>query len=317
MGFSKVNHSYNMFNSIYQDVKDQLSFGNNITRIIVINAIVFVLLYIVFAIIALTAGPDYLQVQNKFIAHFMLPPEPINILKHPWTIVTHMFLHRGFFHLFWNMLILYWFGRIFGDLMGDQRVVPLYLLGGLMGVVFIQLGFLLGISVGPALGASAAVMALVIGSAIVAPDYNINLILIGAVKLKYIALAMIVFDLIGIANVDNTGGHFGHIGGMVMGWLFIVLIQNGNDPSVWFNKTWESITALFSGKEKTRKSPLKVRHKATVTPQSKSNRKQEVSPKMETYQNKLDMILDKISKKGISSLSKDEKQFLDEASKND
>ena len=308
-----------MFKSIYEDIKAQFIYGNNITRIIVVNVVIFILLYIVYAGIALTVGPDYVNVQKSVLHWFTLPASPIEILKKPWTILTHMFLHERPMHLVWNMLTIYWFGRIFGDLMGDQRVVPLYIYSGLMGILFIQIGFLIGIPSGPALGASAAALGLVVGSAIVAPDYDFNLPFIGPVKLKYIALFFIVVDLVGIANLNNTGGHFAHIGGMVMGWLFITMINSGNDPSPWFNRTMNRIGSIFSPSKKVKKSPLKVRHKAPITKGNTSNRKsasgKQAPPDSNQYQ--LDIILDKISKQGIESLSKKEKDFLDNASKND
>ena len=308
-----------MFKSIFEDLKQQINFGNNITRLIIVNIVVFISLYIAFAIVSMSTGPNYLEVQNTIIEWLSLPSKPIEILKKPWTILTHMFLHRTLWHLVFNMLMLYWFGRIFGDLMGDRRVVPLYLLAGLAGAVFYVIGVNLIGGGGIAYGASAAMLGFVIAAAYVAPDHTIHLIIIGPVRLKYIALFSIVIDLIGIANLDNTGGHFGHIGGMVMGWFFINLINNGNDPSPWFNKTYDSAVSLFDKKEsKKNRSPLSVRHKASVGSKvnPKSGEKQHMQGPSKD-QTKLDSILDKISKDGIGSLTKEEKKFLDNASKND
>jgi len=304
-----------MFKSIYKDIKSQFDYGNNINRLIIVNAIVFVAVLLVKVVIALSVGPpNYVEVQQKFVHIFTLPPELLTIIKRPWTIISHMFLHVDFFHFFFNMLILYWFGRIFGDLMGDRRVIPLYILGGLMGIVFIQLGAVFGIAMAPALGASAAIMAIVIATAIVAPDYTLNLILLGPVKLKFIVLALIVMDLAGIANMNNTGGHFGHIGGMVMGWLYVLMVQSGNDPANWMNKSYDTVRDWFRPKPpKKSKSPLSVKYKATV-PRSKSSTRK--STMIVSSQDKLDSILEKISKKGIESLSDEERAFLDQASKN-
>lgn len=215
------------------------------------------------------------------------------------------------------MLLLYWFGRIFGDLMGDRRVIPLYLLAGLVGAMFYFVGvnLILG-GVGTAHGASAAVLGILIATAYVAPDYMIHMILLGPVKLKWIALAAIVLDLIGLANLDNTGGHFGHFGGMFMGWLFISLVNGGNDPSPWFNRVFEWWKNLFTGQAQKKKSPLSVRHKATVSGSKRRSASQrKTSMKTSDNQDKLDIILDKISKNGIDSLTKDEKTFLDKVSK--
>jgi membrane associated rhomboid family serine protease len=306
-----------MFKSIYNDIKSQFDYGNNVTRLIIINAAVFVALYLVYAGIAITVGPEYPITQQKFLHYFTLPPQLIDVVKHPWTIISHMFLHEGFFHFLFNMLILFWFGRIFGDLMGDRRVIPLYILGGLMGIVFIQLGgILFDIPMGHALGASAAIMAIVVATAIVAPDYTLHLILLGPVKLKFVALVMIILDVIGIASLSNTGGHFAHIGGMVMGWLYILMVQADKDPAKWMNKSYNSFIGLFQAKAKPakKKSPLSVKYKATV-PRAKKKNVRKATMNVD-HQGRLDAILEKISKKGIASLSQEEKDFLDRASKN-
>ena len=304
-----------MFKSIYNDIKGQLDYGNNVTRLIIINSAVFVALWVVYAGIALTVGPDFMVVRQKFLHFFTLPPTFLEMLKKPWSIFTHMFLHEGFFHFLFNMFVLHMFGRIFGDLLGDRRIIPLYILGGLMGIVFIQLSVIFNITMFPSLGASAAIMAIVVASTIVAPNYEVRLILIGAVKIKYVALVLIILDIVGLANLQNTGGHFAHIGGMVMGWLYILMIQSGNDPANWMNKTYDSFRDLFRPRQKKKpKSPLSVKYKATVPRTSKSTRKAKMQNV--THQEKLDEILEKISKKGIASLSKEEKDFLDKASKN-
>lgn len=307
-----------MFKSIYNDIKGQFNYGNNVTRLLLINVIVFVVLWIIYAFIALTQGPGFMEVRNTFRDFFTLPPSLLGMLKKPWTIFTHMFLHESPMHLIGNMIGLYIFGRIFGDLLGDRRVVPLYILGGLMGILFIQLAVVVfKIDIGHALGASAAVMAIVVASAIIAPNYEIRLILFGNVKIKYIALVYIIFDIIGLANLSNTGGHFAHIGGMLMGWFYILMIQANNDPAVWMNKSFDSIKNFFSPKakpQKKEKSPLSVKYKATVPRANRSNKK--ASMQTISYQEKLDAILEKISKNGIASLSKEEKEFLDKASKN-
>lgn len=310
-----------MFNSIYKDVKNQINFGNNITRLIIINVAVFIVLYVAFAFIALSVGPGYKDVQQTVVRFFSLPSTPIELLKKPWTLVTHMFLHERPFHLVFNMLWLYFFGRIFGDFMGDRRIVPIYLLGGLMGAAFFVIGMnLLFPGSSSLLGASGAVLALLLATVLISPDYELRLMFLGVVKLKWIALFAIVLDLVGIANLSNTGGHFAHIGGMVMGWIFITLINNGNDPSPWFHKMYNGFLSIWDkSKRPAKKSPLKVRHKAKVTRKDRSNdqTKQGPSGQRSDSETKLDAILDKISKKGMKSLTAEEKDFLDNASKDD
>ena len=153
----------------------------------------------------------------------MISSDWMHNLRHPWAIFTHMFLHIGPFHILWNMLIFYWFGRIVGDLIGDQRVLPIYLVSGLGGaLIYFLTANLLGTVSSVALGASAAVMGTALAAAILSPDRLMHLLLLGPVKLKYIVGALILLDFISVANNPNSGGAFGHLGGALFGWLFCV-----------------------------------------------------------------------------------------------
>lgn len=306
-----------MFDSIVQDIKQQFSHGNAIIRLIIINTAVFVLVMVSFAMIGLFGGPNYDAIQRVVKTYLSLNSDILTTLKRLWVLITHMFVHFSLLHFAMNMLVLYWFGRIFGDLLGDRRVVPLYLLGGLMGALF----YLIGINfIYPSLsigfGASAAVMAIVVAATIIAPEYRVHLILIGAVPLKYITLAYIVFDFVGLASMSNVGGHFAHFGGMAMGWLYIYLIRNGNDPADRINHFFDWAKGLF---ETNKKSNLKVRYKSQNTSKQKVKRRsvgKQSSDTSDDHQKRLDAILDKISKSGIESLSKEERDFLDEVSNN-
>ena len=165
-----------MFSSIWNDIKQQFNYGNTLTRIILINIGVFV---IVSLIVAFSFDESF----RAFFPRYLSLNQSLYFdATHPWVIVTHMFTHFGFMHILWNMLLLYWMGRVVGDLIGDHRILPLYLLGGLMGglayLVFAQY-FHIG---GYAYGASAAVMAVIVASGFLAPDYLFNLILIGIIR---------------------------------------------------------------------------------------------------------------------------------------
>lgn len=305
-----------MFDSIAQDIKQQFSYGNAIVRLIIVNTAVFILLMVGFAMIGLFGGPNYQEIQALVKSYLSLNSDVLTTLKRPWVLITHMFVHVGLWHFAMNMLVLYWFGRIFGDLMGDRRVVPLYILGGLAGALVYFIGVnLIYPSDSIAFGASAAVMAIVVAAAIVAPEYRVNLILLGSVPLKYIALAYVVFDFIGLASMSNVGGHFGHFGGMLMGWLYIYMVRNGNDPADRINDFFDWVKSLFT-KETKPKSNLKVSYKAkSVSSKKKGKAKgKQVSDTEGEHQAKLDKILDKISKSGIESLSAEERAFLDKAS---
>lgn len=322
-----------MLTSIWDDIKQQFSYGNMVVRLIIINVAIFVIINLMRVILHHGGGTGNTPtLYNKILGWFTISSDPWEILTHPWSIFTHMFMHEGIWHILWNMLFLYWFGRILGDLLGDRRVLPLYVMGGLVGA----LAFVLSVNFLPygsggvhtALGASAGVMAIVVATGILAPDYSIRLILLGIVKLKYIVVAIIFLDLVGTASDINTGGHFAHLGGALMGWIFISQLQSGNDLSEPFNNFFDKITNFFKGVQqntttKKRRGP-KVVHRNEDKIRSRFGRKgskQEPNHRSDgskpdlSHQEKLDAILDKIKKEGYDSLSEAEKEFLFNASK--
>ena len=176
-----------MFTSIWDDIKREFSYGNMVTRIIIVNIAFFVAINLLYLVLFITAGWKEANIYKEVLYFFSLSGNWKYQLTHPWTVITSMFLHEGFFHLLWNMLFLYWFGRIVGDFIGNQRVLPIYLLGGLVGgaAYFLSANLLpehVGIGT-VAYGASAAVMAIVVAAGAIAPNYQFHLFLIGEVKL--------------------------------------------------------------------------------------------------------------------------------------
>jgi len=309
-----------MFNSIWEDVKQQFRFGNMVTRLIVINAFVFVAVNIVNLGFTVFQGFKQDTGFYDFVKFFSLSNDLFFDLTHPWVIITNMFLHVGFWHFLWNMLFLYWFGRIVGDLVGNHRILPLYLLGGLAGgsIYLLTANFIYS-GESFAYGASAAVMAIVMASGTIAPDYNMRLILIGDVKLKYIVGVLIFLDLIGIANLSNTGGHLAHLGGALFGFIFIRQLQSGQDWSEpvnnLVNRLEEFFTRLFSSNPKGPKVVYRSKDakRKKHTPRAKGRAKSDTSA--EATQARIDEILEKIKKSGYESLTDEEKEFLFNASK--
>lgn len=296
-----------MLDSIWEDLKMQYRNGNMLTRIIMLNIAVFVFLRIIIALTGFSnpmgAGPNH-----EIMRWLSLPSGLIDLLKKPWTLITHMFLHYGFWHILWNMLWLYWFARIIGDFLGDRRVLPLYILGGLAGALAYIIVDQLFVTGGhaTAMGASAAVMAFVTAAANLSPDYEMRFILIGSIKIKYIALFFIVMDLISISG-SNSGGHVGHLGGAALGVAFVYLLRQGTDITL-------PIQNLIYGKKpkeeprlKKRTSPIKVVHRNEEKVQKRATKI--------NFEQRLDLILDKINQKGIDSLTEEERAFLDAASK--
>ena len=309
-----------MLQSIWEDVKREFSYGNMITRIIIINIAVFVLVNLVNLGIWAYYGGDVGVSGAKFRAFlkfFSMGADWKYFLTHPWGIFTSMFLHEGFWHILWNMLFLYWFGRIVGDFIGNQRILPIYVLGGLIGalVFFISVN-LLPYSADSALGASAGVMAIVVAAGTISPNYIMRLLFLGDVKLKYIVGVLVFLDLILIPRGGNTGGHFAHLGGAFFGWLYVRQLREGNDLSIPVNQFFDSITQFFTSLFGSQPRGPKVVYKNPNPPKETRRRNRRPNHKTDlSHQEQLDAILDKIKKSGYESLSQEEKEFLFNASK--
>ncbi len=321
-----------MFQSIWDDVKREFQYGNMVTRIILVNIVVWVVVNLVNVILRIPNTETVYY--DVFLRFFSMSPDWKFILTHPWVPITSIFLHEGFGHILWNMLAFYWFGRIVGDLLGNHRVLPLYLLGGLVGggAYFIAAQFHwlgLGLPNEIVLGASAAVMAMVACAAYVAPDYIFNILLIGPVKLKFIAFILFFLDLISIADRSNTGGHLAHLGGAAFGLFFAAQLREGIDMGKPINRFLDFIISLFSrkpksnftyqrggGGQKTSSGQQKQQQKQSTqsSQTTDSTKKTTETQSTDEQQTRLDAILDKIKQKGYDSLTKEEKEFLFKAS---
>jgi len=306
-----------LFNSIWDDLKFSLRTGNMITKLVVINFAVFVVTKLAYLILGgFTLGnPGGLYATG--LDYFCIPASLSTLIWQPWSYITHMFLHDSFWHLFGNLVGLYIFGSIVSDLIGDRRVLPLYLLGGLAGGTFYifsaQVGILNVSSY--ALGASAAVMAMGGAALILAPDYRVHLLLLGAVKVKYIVLVLVLIDLATISGNFDSGGSIAHIAGFVTGCIFVYQLRDGRDWAEFVNQILRKITSLFTfTSAATKKTPRKNKPgpmKATYVGPKGNN----VSDAHDlSFQEKLDGILDKIKQAGYEGLSQEEKDFLYEAS---
>ncbi|MDA0973350.1 MAG: rhomboid family intramembrane serine protease [Bacteroidetes bacterium] len=237
-----------------------------------------------------------------------LPAAPHELITRPWTLVTYMFLHEGFWHLLMNMLWLHFGGRILYDLMGSKRFIKTYWMGGLVGGTLYLLAFNLlpafqgsGTSL---LGASAAVFAVFIAISTYSPDYQVVLPFIGPVKLKWIAIIFIILQLPN--NGGNIGGHIAHAGGAIWGFMWASQLKNGRDLATWFDRLADQVSTWSLPR---RRKTFKV-HK-NPAPTSPKNSHMERKSEM---QQEIDRILDKISKSGYESLSSKEKETLFKAS---
>ena len=281
-----------------------------ITRLIILTTAISLLFIMLKAILRGDPG-----MHASFIQFLALPGSVLSLLIKPWTLITHLLIHADIWHLLWNMLFLYWFGRIVGDMIGDQRILPLYLLGGLVGAFAYLLSYQIIPGLGSyALGASAAVMAIVVCAGAIAPDYVMRLILIGDVKLKYIVFFVVLIDIIGVTGSNNTGGHIAHLGGAAFGYFYVRQLREGTDLAVPVSNLLNKIIGWFKGGSssgKQKKSKLNVKYRSdTKKTRSKSPNQDDVS-----FQTRLDNILDKIKESGYESLTEEEKEFLFQASK--
>ena len=328
-----------MVTSIWEDLKRNFSYGNMVTQLVIINVAVYAVVNLLWVILRIANAWNDSDVYQGILTFFSLSSDWWHNLTHPWVFITSMFLHEGFWHIVFNMLFLYWFGRIVGDLIGDRKILPLYLLAGLFGgvIYFISANFLpyLKADVSYAMGASAAVMGIVVAAGTIAPDYSIRLPFIGIVPLKYIVLFFVAVDIVGMAGDINTGGHFAHLGGAFFGWLFVSQAQQGNDWSRPVNQFLDRIVNFFRGlsegqqqqsqRRKSRPGP-RMAYKNTSEKQQKrrsasrsqSSRGHSITDHNDlSHQEKVDAILDKIKRSGYDSLSGEEKQFLFNASNKD
>jgi membrane associated rhomboid family serine protease len=316
-----------MFQSIWADVKQAFRQGNMVTRLMLANAAIFVAVNLVKLFMTVFGGfqADAHERFVEFMKLFSLSSSLTYNLTHPWVIFTSMFLHENIFHALFNILFLMWFGRIVGDLIGDRRILPLYLLAGLAGA-FLYIATARWIYPGGsyAYGASGAVMGIVLAAGVLAPDYIMRLIIIGDVKLKYIVIFLLLLDIIGLANMSNTGGHLVHLGGAAMGFFFIRQMQEGRDWSKPVNQLLDNIAdffrRLFSGQRSRPKVVYRNPNLKKEKVESQGGAKTKASRKGSnasdlSHQEQLDAILDKIKQSGYESLTAEEKEFLFNASK--
>lgn len=307
-----------MLQSIWDDIKQEFGYGNMIKRIIIVNLAVYVVVNLIWVVIV-GAYPDFYQGMIRF---FSMSASLKHILLHPWVVFSHMFLHEGFFHILWNMLFLFWFGRIFGDLLGDRRVLPLYLLSGLGGALFFFLSAKFGAIPGDsyALGASAAVLGILVAAGMTAPNYEMRLLFFGNVKLKWIVAALVFMNVLSTRGMTNVGGAWGHLGGIAVGFAFAYFLQRGTDLTRPVTGVLDRITDFIDGLRRSRARSSRPGPRAAFT-RGRRVKKQGGSHHSDNqrgpdHQERLDAILDKIKERGYQGLSKEEKDFLANASKN-
>lgn len=283
--------------SIKQDIQYKLKRLNALELIIVINIVVYIIGFVLTQIFQINDSLNWLK----------LPSDFFEFLQKPWTIVTYGFTHYGFFHILFNLLVLFFVSRIILNLFKPKMALSIYFLG----IIFGGLTFLLVYNVLPErilnpviglVGASAGVRALLIFICAYMPQTEVRLAFWN-IKLMYIGIALVIIDILGLWST-NQGGSVAHLGGSLLGYIYAVQLAKGNDIGLGFERLMDWIENLFRTKKK---SPLKTVYKGSSNSVAGHNKKEF---KEFNKQKQIDIILDKIGKSGYESLTKEEKEFL-------
>ena len=270
---------------------------NIANKLIVINIAVFLLFFI--------ASFLFNTSSEVLMQWFVLPEEPIEVLKQPWSLLTYSFLHGGFMHILFNMIWLNFFSKFILNLFSEKRFLTVYLLGALYGGLLFVTAYnvfpVFQSKAGYLLGASASVSALMVFAATYSPNISFRFFMV-TIKLWQLAVGLFLLDLFRLGSGTNPGGMLSHVGGAVFGYVYAVQLAKGNDIGLWFEKIVASLVNLFKTKKNT---PFRKVHK---TPKNTSKKK--TTSVKDERQIKIDGILDKIGKSGYESLTKQEKDFL-------
>lgn len=280
-----------------QDLLYKFKTLNIANKLIVINIAVFLLFFI--------ASFLFNSSSEALMQWFVLPEEPIEFLKQPWSLLSYSFLHGGFLHILFNMIWLNFFSKFVLNLFSEKRFLTVYLLGALYGGLLFVTAYnvfpVFQSKAGYLIGASASVSALMVFAATYSPNISFRFFMV-TIKLWQLAVGLFLLDLFRLGSGTNPGGMLSHIGGAVFGYLYAVQLAKGNDIGLWFEK----IVTILANMFKTRKStPFRKVHK---TPKNSFKRK--ATGVKDERQIKIDGILDKIGKSGYESLTKQEKDFL-------
>lgn len=291
---------------IIDKLKHRYKHGSVLIRFIYINLAFFVIIKVVSLFTTL------FNIYSFDLITLLGVPSGLNmLLKRVWTLFTYMFVHEQIFHILFNMLWLYWFGKIFLQYFTGRVFGSLYVLGGLGGallyiIAFNYIPYFASMERSWMIGASASVMAIVMATAFYRPEVRLNLLFIGSIKIVYIAIAAFIIDFLSLGNGVNEGGHVAHIGGALIGYLFAMQYKNEKDITAWVGKLIDWFVNLTKPRKK--KSKMKVQYKRNETDMEYNERKK-------NEQADIDTILDKLKTSGYNGLSSEEKRKLFDASK--
>ena len=305
-----------MMSGLFDDFRSEFSKPNNtLVQLILVNTVVFLVLLL--AKVGFTMGQE-LDTYYLIRSQLMIPGGIVDFLHKPWTLFTYFFAHDEIFHILYNMLFLYWFGRLIDEYLGNRRLVGLYIMGGLAGGLLYLLMyntvpyFQVSSESARMLGASAAAFSVAVGAATLLPNYTFHLLFFGAVRIKYIVFFFIIMSVAQSAG-SNAGGNLAHLGGALMGFCYVKLLQNGTDlgrPIYWVMEGWSNMLRP--------KPAVKVSYRQRSSASAQTSPYATAGAQPSTLstpdQDEVDTILDKISRSGYESLTREEKQKLFRAS---
>ncbi|MCH7408741.1 rhomboid family intramembrane serine protease [Belliella sp. DSM 111904] len=311
-----------MYGGFWDNLKNAFRYNNNsLYKLIAINLLVFFAV-LVFRIVLSFSGAE--NVYRTLLSYLMMPADLGQFIQQPWTILTYMFLHEGIFHILFNMLFLYWFGLLLMEYLGSRKLANIYILGGISGALLYVLMYNVSpmfAEVLPAakmLGASAGVYAIVVAAATLSPNTTFHLLLLGPVKIKYIAIFYVFIAFANSAG-NNAGGELAHLGGAAMGFWYVYQLRKGNDWGKPIQAIGQFFESLLSPKRKIKvtykKKYTKETQNSNYSTSSKSSATSSYSSTTDATQEEIDDILDKIAERGYEALSKEEKRKLFEFSK--
>ncbi len=297
---------------MFKDFVNRFKAADIVSKYIYANVAVYIFLVLIGIFSMLMNTPAFADDVSRC---FELPASPARLLLQPWTLFTYMFMHGGVMHILWNMFALYFFGRIFLNFFSVRHFVGTYILGGLFGALFFVLAYNIFpyfngvVDTSYLVGASASVLAVVTAVAVRCPEYRIQMLFFGSVKLSTFALVTVLISVLMLSG-SNAGGNFAHLGGAFAGLLVAVLLSRGTDITELVNRPIDWFKRLFKGNSFKRKKKAKF----TYTAGGKRAGDYEYNARKKSDEAEIDKILEKIKKGGYASLTDAEKRRLFDAS---
>lgn len=295
--------------TILTELRKRFKQGDIVTHFIYINVGIFIVTSLIEVCLNL-----FNHTAIHVFSLFALPASIQHLIQQPWTLLTYMFMHSGIWHILFNMMCLYFMGKLSLHFFSSKHLRGIYILGGLFGALFYILAynffpyFSSSIESATLVGASASILAIVAALAYAEPNYPVTLFLIKTIRLKYLALIIFGIDLLLITS-SNGGGHIAHLGGAVAGIWFAAGLKRGIDFTAFINKPLDVLALLFNKSRWKRKPKMKVRYG-----QNDREKDYDYNAKKQAQSKEVDSILEKLKKSGYNNLTTEEKKKLFDAS---